>query len=148
MLVYFDVGDSLAANLSYGSVLAADIVPQPITQSGNPYQFDFKNIYPDRGVYFTAYLKPGKWKFLGNEGVGIKKKALLLRGRLVELFKSSGLSGDELAVASASTLGYKDLLDDELRQIYSSAGAMHILSVLWAACWHTICFTFLHAFSF
>jgi len=129
MLVYFDIRDSLASNLSYGSILAVDIVPQPITQSGNPYQFNFKKYLSDRGVHYTAYLKPGKWEFIGNEGVGIKRQALHLRDKLVLMFKSYGLSGDELAVACALTLGYQDLLDDELRQVYSSSGAMHILSV-------------------
>ena len=129
MLIYFDARDSLAASISYGSVLVADIVPQPVSQSGNPHQFDFKKYLSDRGVRYTAYLKPDKWMLIGNEGVGIKKKALQLRDKLVLLFQSYGLAGDELAVASALTLGYQDLLDDELRQVYSSSGAMHILSV-------------------
>ncbi|NVO09842.1 MAG: ComEC/Rec2 family competence protein [Bacteroidales bacterium] len=129
MLVYFSIGDSLAANLTYGSVLIAELNPQPIAQSGNPYQFDYKKYLSDRGVNYTAYLQPGKWELLENQGVGIKKSALFLRDKLVTLFKANGLSNNELAVASALTLGYQDLLDDELRQVYSSSGAMHILSV-------------------
>ncbi len=129
MLVYFSIGDSLAANLTYGSVLAVELNPQAVTQSGNPYQFDYKKYLSDRGVNYTAYLKPGKWVLLENQGVAIKKSALFLRDKLVSLFRTNGLSKDELAVASALTLGYQDLLDDELRQVYSSSGAMHILSV-------------------
>jgi len=129
MLVYFDISDSLALNLDYGSSIAANIIPQPVQQSGNPNQFNYKQYLSDRGVNFTAYLKPNCWIKLGNNGNYIKSIALKLRGRLLSLFISNGLSGDELAVASALTLGYQDLLDDELRQVYSSSGAMHILSV-------------------
>lgn len=129
MLVYFDLKDTLASNLCYGSLLAVNFVPQPVPAPGNPNQFDFKKYLSDRGVNYTAYIKPEGWVHIGNDGLAIKKKALLLRDKLVLLFKSFGLSGNELAVASALTLGYQDLLDDELRQVYSSSGAMHILSV-------------------
>lgn len=129
MLVYFNAGDSLASDLKYGTEIAVNITPQPISESGNPYQFDYRKYLSDRGVNYTAYIKPGSWIVVDNKGAWIKRKALLLRDKLVFMFKSYGLSGDELAVASALTLGYQDLLDDELRQVYSSSGAMHILSV-------------------
>ena len=129
MLIYFDIRDSLATELGYGSVLAVNLKPQPVPLSGNPYQFNYKKYLSDRGVNYTAYVKPNSWIETGNDGVWVKKKALLLRDKLVLMFKANGLTGDELAVASALTLGYQDLLDDELRQVYSSSGAMHILSV-------------------
>jgi competence protein ComEC len=129
MLIYFDLKDSLATNLTYGSVIAANIVPQPIEQSGNPYQFDFKKYLSDRGIHYSSYLKPNTWIYTGYDGYGVKRKALQLRDKFVTMFSTFGLTGDELAVASALTLGYLDLIDDELRQVYSSSGAMHILSV-------------------
>lgn len=129
MLVYFDIRDSLVSNLRYGDEVAADIVLQAVSQSGNPNQFNYKKYLSDRGVNFIAYIKPNSWVKVGDSGALIKRVALQLRDKLVLLFKSYGLSGDELAVASALTLGYQDLLDDELRQVYSSSGAMHILSV-------------------
>jgi len=129
MLVYFDVRDTLASALSYGSVLAVNIIPQPVPQLGNPFQFDYRKYLSDRGVSYTAFLKSGSWIKTGSNGVWIKEKAFSLRDKLVLMFKANGLSGDELAVASALTLGYKDLLDDELRHVYSSSGAMHILAV-------------------
>lgn len=128
-LLYFGLSDSLAFNLQYGSMLIVSVVPQQVAQSGNPYQFDYKRYLSDRGVAFTSYVKAGNWAQLGNEGTYIKKLALQLRDKLVVLFKENSLKDDELAVASALTLGYQDLLDDELRQVYSSSGAMHILSV-------------------
>lgn len=129
MLVYFDLRDSLINSLRYGSLVAAELKPQEVIQQGNPEQFDFKKYLSNRGIRLTAYIQKDKWTTIGFEGKAMKHIALDLRDRLVALFKESGLSGDELAVASALTLGYQDLLDDELRQVYSSSGAMHILSV-------------------
>ncbi|RPH32101.1 MAG: ComEC family competence protein [Bacteroidales bacterium] len=129
MLVYFDVRDSLAAGLNYGAEIAVDIIPRAVSKSGNPNQFDYKKYLSDRDVRFTTYIQPKQWVEIGNRGVMVKRIALRLRDKLVLLFKDYGLSGDELAVASALTLGYQDLLDDELRKVYSSSGATHILSV-------------------
>lgn len=129
MLVYFDIRDSLANELQYGDEIAVDIIPQTVSLSGNPKQFDYKKYLSDRGIQLTAYIQPNRWVKVGNNGNAVKRKALALRDDLVRMFSSFGLSGDELAVASALTLGYQDLLDDELRQVYSSSGAMHILSV-------------------
>jgi len=129
MLLYFSKKDSLALNLRFGSFIAAEIKPTQVLPSTNPNQFDFKEYLSDRGIIYTSYVNPSKWIFVCEDGLSLKKIALQLRDRLITLFKSSGLSGDELAVASALSLGYQDLLDDELRQIYSSSGAMHILSV-------------------
>lgn len=129
MLIYFDLKDSLALKLGYGSTLTSEITPIQVQPSTNPYQFNFKKYLSNRGISYTAYIKPNEWIKIGEQGIYLKKISLHLRDRLISLFKTSGLSGDELAVASALTLGYQDLLDDELRQVYSSSGAMHILSV-------------------
>lgn len=129
MLVYFDLSDTLANELCYGSLLAVELKPQEVSQQGNPEQFNFKRYLSNRGIRLTAHILKDNWIIIGYKGFFLKRIALKLRDRLVTLFKESGLSDDNLAVASALTLGYQDLLDDELRQVYSSSGAMHILSV-------------------
>jgi competence protein ComEC len=40
-----------------------------------------------------------------------------------------GLKDDELAIASALILGFKDYLNEPLKKSYASAGAMHVLAV-------------------
>ena len=43
--------------------------------------------------------------------------------------EEKGIKGNELSVASALILGYKDNIDAQLKNAYSSAGAMHVLAV-------------------
>ncbi|HCT30010.1 MAG TPA: hypothetical protein DIW31_04620 [Bacteroidales bacterium] len=129
ILIYFNLRDSLACDLRYGTLLAVNLTPHEVLQQGNPEQFDFKKYLSDRGVRLTAYVQQNQWIKVGYDGNALKRVALDFRIRLMSLFKQYGLSGDELAVASALTLGYQDLLDDELRHVYSSSGAMHILAV-------------------
>lgn len=129
ILVYYELIDTMAVRLKYGALLAVDLSPREVAQLGNPEQFDFKRYLSNRGIRLTAHVKKNQWVVIGYEGSAIKRTALYLRDKLVAMFKQYGLSGNELAVASALTLGYQDLLDDELRQVYSSSGAMHILSV-------------------
>jgi len=129
ILVYYELSDTLAVRLKYGALLAVDLSPREVVQLGNPEQFDFKRYLSNRGIRLTAHVKKDQWTVVGSKGSSIKRTAIYLRDKLVAMFKQYGLSGNELAVASALTLGYQDLLDDELRQVYSSSGAMHILSV-------------------
>ena len=52
-----------------------------------------------------------------------------MRDKLLNILKENGLKNNELAVASALILGYKDDLGEELKHSYSSAGATHVLAV-------------------
>ena len=46
-----------------------------------------------------------------------------------EKYQANGLQGEELAIASALTLGDKSMLDKELKRSYSATGASHVLAV-------------------
>ena len=52
-----------------------------------------------------------------------------LQERLYRRLESTGLSGDELAIVGALTLGYKEDLDPEVRHRFQSSGAAHVLAV-------------------
>lgn len=60
-----------------------------------------------------------------------------------EQLSEMGFSGDEFAVLSALTVGYKEELSEDLRETYQVAGVSHILAlsgmhiaVLWGLlCW-------------
>lgn len=129
VMLYFDASDTAVAKLKYGDILAATICPRPIDPPGNPYQFDLKKYFEVRGVRFTSFVKKGGVIKVGENRNPIVSASYRLRDRLIGLYRESGLEGQKLAVASALTLGYKDLLDDELRRVYAATGAMHILAV-------------------
>ncbi len=129
VLLYFNPSDSMVEKLSYGSIIATQLNPVQVSSPSNPKQFDFKKYLSHKGISYTSSVLPNSWILIDNQGNVVKEKAIILSEKLIELFKTSGLKSDELAVASALTIGYKELLDDELRKVYSSSGTMHILAV-------------------
>ena len=52
-----------------------------------------------------------------------------LQERLYRRLEASGLSGDELALTGALTLGYKEDLDPEVKHRFQASGAAHVLAV-------------------
>lgn len=129
LLLYFSIIDTLVPTLNYGDVLALRVKPQAFEAPQNPYQFNFAQYMQRKGISFSAFIADGQWLRVANRANPIMKLAKRTRARLLDLFKRSNLEPDELAVVSALTVGYKDLLDDELRKTYSAAGATHILAV-------------------
>lgn len=129
LLLYFGIADTAVAALRHGDVLAMRIVPQPFARPSNPYQFDFAAYMDQRGIQLSAYVDSAAWSTVAYHANPPKRLAFGLRDALLGVFARAGMAPDELAVVSALTVGYKDLLDDELRRTYSAAGAMHILAV-------------------
>lgn len=129
ILLYFSIADTLVPTLGYADVLAVRIKPQAFEQPANPYQFNFAKYMQRRGIRYSSFIANGEWQKVDNRAnvvIGLAKET---RSKLLNLFAQSGLKTDELAVVSALTVGYKNLLDDELYKTYSAAGATHILAV-------------------
>ncbi|MCI5058962.1 MAG: ComEC/Rec2 family competence protein, partial [Flavobacteriales bacterium] len=64
-----------------------------------------------------------------HKGFNLFKYALELRKGFISTLSKNGLKGDELAIASALVLGFKEYLTEPLKRSYASAGAMHVLAV-------------------
>lgn len=129
MLLYFAQDDSSAYNLLYGDVLALRIIPNYPSQPQNPGEFSYKSYLARRGIFSTAFVRADTWHRLGTNGNPIFAFAYTLQEKMITLLREAGLKDQELAVASALSIGYKTLLDDETRRVYSGSGAMHLLAV-------------------
>lgn len=122
--------DSLRQKVMYGDKLLIGTKFKDVTPPQNPSEFDYRRYLSFHQIHQQAYVKSISWKILkGNENNGLRKYAYVLRDKLLAIFKRNHVAGDELAVASALMLGYKDGLDQEIRRAYSGTGAMHVLSV-------------------
>ncbi|MFH0866282.1 MAG: ComEC/Rec2 family competence protein [Bacteroidota bacterium] len=122
--------DSMAANLSYGDrmVLASSFTE--IKSSQNPAEFDYKKYLSMRSIFLQSYVKSGKWMLLErNKGNYLREMALNIRDKFLKIFREYDIQGEEYAVAGALILGYTDKLDQDLINVYSGSGALHILSV-------------------
>ena len=122
--------DTIKNILNVGSQITAVIQPKEIMHSGNPEAFDYSKYLRYKDINYQIYLKSDHY-FESN----VKTKFLLsveaekIRQKLLAIYSHCGISGDEFAVLSALTLGYKSELTPEIKESFSTSGAMHILAV-------------------
>ncbi len=128
LLVYADssglerihLGDQLRL---YGTI-------QRIEAPKNPKAFDFARYMHFRNIHYQLFVKPDNWQVL--ESASRLTPMLLahqLRERCIRILRKHFPSENELAVASALTLGYRDEMTHEVRTAYANTGAMHVLAV-------------------
>lgn len=89
--------------------------------------FDYARFLRHRHVTGTLYTR--HWQLVDTVSSDWKIRALQVRDRLLDYCRRSGVAGEEGAVFSALALGYKEGLDEEVRQQYSISGASHVLAL-------------------
>jgi competence protein ComEC len=128
-LIYFQK-DSMAKMLNVGDQVVFLGSVQPIQYLQNPGEFNFRRYMGFHDVYGQLYLPGGNWKVINrNKGNALILTSRKLRSYFLNTYRNYGLQGDELAVAGALTLGFRDFLGEELKEAYATSGAMHILAV-------------------
>jgi competence protein ComEC len=129
-LMLYHRKDSLIKTLKPGDIIIFRCSPVEITNRGNPYEFDYKSYMLSKGIRYYAYT--GKTNILATRAPDhrkLKHIALITRERIIKMYEERGVTGERLALASAITLGQKNLLDPEAKQIFINAGVMHIMAV-------------------
>ncbi len=121
--------DSAAQSLIPGDIIVARTkISTP--HSKNPEEFDYGKYLRLVGFSGTAYVPTTDWIYVEHHyPKGIRAYATYCRNALYQRYRTLGLSGAELGVVSALTLGYTEDLDSDTRQIFTRAGAAHILAV-------------------
>lgn len=129
VIIYFRK-DLQPTSLIPGDILKIILTPKPVTNRGNPFEFDYRFYLENRGIKYSA--------FAGNENIlahlrppriSLKYRALIIRERIIEMYRERGITGERLALVSAMTLGQKNMLDPEQKEIFVKAGVMHIMAV-------------------
>lgn len=129
LIVYFAKTDSLTLP-AVGEQIIFFRTPTEIANDQNPYSFDYRAYMQRREIYRQVWLPAESWLKTGvDEKLRIRVLAEKTRGYLLEIYRRSGLEGDELSILSALTLGYRKSLDVEVRQTFANSGAMHVLAV-------------------
>jgi len=129
VVVYFRK-DSLSRKIRQGDLLVIDATLNPVTNAGNPYEFDYRGYLSRKHISRSVFVESGNWQQLESYAQGpLLNLSNRIRYHFLDVLQRGGLSGNELAVASAMVLGYRVDLGDELLQAYSASGAMHILAV-------------------
>ncbi len=129
VIVYFEK-DSIVPTLKYGDEIIFKSRISEISKPGNPNEFNYRNYLFRKGIVGQVYLKSGSWKITNNDkGKLLYNLAYSMRQSLLDIYRNHSIKGEEFAVLSALTLGYKDELKQETKQAFVTSGAMHVLAV-------------------
>ena len=130
LLLYF-FKDSAMPLLKYGEIVLIKKRLQPIKNSGNPGAFNYQRYAAFQQVYHQLFLQPQDW-VATNEVQAHWFRSFLYSSRLYVLGvlqKNIGNQQQELGIAEALLIGYKEDLDKDLVQAYSNTGVVHIIAI-------------------
>ena len=129
-MILYNKKDSSVTSLLPGDLLIIKCTPVEIVNRGNPNEFDYRFYMENQGIRYYAFtnsrdiishIVPGHRK--------LAHRALIIREKIIGMYKERGISGDRLALVAAITLGQKNMLDPEQKQNFIKAGVMHIMAV-------------------
>jgi competence protein ComEC len=129
LLIYIKK-DSSISDLLPGDILKINCIPVEITNRGNPFEFNYKFYMENQGIKYTSFINrsniyykiaPGKRK--------IRHTALIIREKIINMYRTRGIRGSNLALVAAMTVGDKTLLEPEQKDSFIKAGVMHIMAV-------------------
>lgn len=122
--------DSVQPQYDFGDQLLVSTTFAPVRSSGNPEAFDYNHFLQHHGISATGFVSKGKFCLVkkGTE-FSIYAVSSHLRAKLLNVYRTYHIDGDEFAVVAALMLGYNEALSRELRDSYSVSGTMHVLSV-------------------
>ncbi len=116
-------------SLHAGSVILIHNRLQQIKDQGNPFEFSYRNYMNRQNIFRIAFLKTDDWFMTSRTENTPQIYTANIRDQLIKSFRKSGLSGRNLAVLSALTIGYEQDLDQQMKKAFIAAGTMHLLAV-------------------
>lgn len=129
IMVYFKK-DSSINDLLPGDILKISCTPLEIFNRGNPCEFDYRFYMENQGIRYMAFANEKDIKVhIVTAKRSFRYKALIIRQKIIEMYKNRGITGGNLALVAAMTVGEKSLLDQDQKDIFIRAGVMHIMAV-------------------
>lgn len=130
LLLYHSTSDSTSPSMLPGDILVVRTRLIPITNRGNPYEFDYQKFMLKKGVRYYAFTREKSViQHKSGTRLTIREKALITGKKISSIYRSAGISEKNTALLSGLTLGQKDSIDEETRLDFSRAGVMHIMAV-------------------
>lgn len=100
--------------------------------NGNPYAFDYGDYLLRHGYSGLAYCHPPYCQYISSlqsNQFSFAQRLEAVRCKLINQYRKAGISGDNLSIITAITLGDKSMLSSDLKSDFSAAGVQHILVV-------------------
>ena len=129
ILLYFRK-DSSMPNVHYGSqvLLTKNVVS--IVNSGNPGGFNYARYCSFQDIHYQAFLSDNDFAVLPTKETDWFSNALInIRTNVLKILKTNIKSQNELSIAEALLIGYRDELDRDLVRAYSNTGVVHIIAI-------------------
>ncbi|MEA1887978.1 MAG: ComEC/Rec2 family competence protein [Bacteroidota bacterium] len=114
-------------SLKPGSVISFVSAPVEITDFDSSDSFDYKAYMNRRGFRYCTFCYDSI-SVIG-EKPGLKHLTLRLRRYMFKRLENTLTDEKSLAVVSAMTLGYRELLDNEIKEEFRKSGIIHIMAV-------------------
>lgn len=113
-----------------GDKLLIRCTPIPITNRGNPYEFDYSFFMENLGIKYYAFSQSGSILSVSMEPQrNLRHKALIVREKLIRMYEARGISEENLPLVAALILGEKSRLGQDQKENFIKAGVMHIMAV-------------------
>ena len=129
-MVLYHRKDSQISSFLPGDRFMIRCTPLEIKSRGNPFEFDYRFYMQNQGIRYYTFTDSSN---IILRSVPEKRKlthtALIIRERIINMFRERGIKGERLALVAALTLGQKNMLDPEQKQHFIRAGVMHIMAV-------------------
>ena len=129
-MILYNKKDSSVSSFLPGDLLIFKCTPVEIVNRGNPNEFDYRFYMENQGIRYYAFTR-------GRDIIShivprhrkLVHRALIIREKIIGMYKERGITGKRLALVAAMTLGQRNMLDPEQKQYFIKAGVMHIMAV-------------------
>lgn len=93
-------------------------------------EFDYGLYLRRQKIVGSCWASRRNWQVVGYKEIkGVRAMAQKSQNALHKQYQKMGITGKELGILSALTLGYREDLDKEVQRSFSASGAMHVLAV-------------------
>jgi competence protein ComEC len=126
-LIIYLSKDSISQKLNYGDEILIHKPLQPINNFGG---FDYEQYEAFHQTFHSVFLKNNDWELLKEKDIN-PLKAFILKAReyILSAIRNNVNDKNEQGIAEALLIGYNNDIDKDLKQAYSNAGVVYLISL-------------------
>jgi len=129
-MVIYNRKDSSLMSFIPGDRLNIRCTPLAIRNRNNPYEFNYRLYMENRGIrYYSLTETSDVTRLPVTPHRNLSCRALIIRQGIINIYRKLGIKGENLAVVAAITLGQKNLLDEDRKKDFATAGVIHVMAV-------------------
>jgi len=130
IIIYFQKDSSLLERIGFGKTILFSKTLQPVQKSGNPGAFDYKRYCLFQGVTHQVFLSGTDFTESSAQLQSAFHRWLhFCRHMALDALRKYITGRDEVAVAEALLIGYREDLDRDMVQQYSNTGVIHVIAI-------------------